>query len=160
MDSVLLVFVLNSVFFISFLIVRNTSIALILTSLILFVLLFIAHKKNLTHTSTILNSSNTSFNDQQYINAIICLIVLIGLEKIIGFNGSLFASFFIFAHLNKLNSRTSYHIALIFLGITAFLSINKSNRFVETTAIMSYYFLIIGVVWHFYERWKEKIRII
>src|SRR3989338_574169 len=89
------------------------------------------------------------------LNGVFFIIFLV-LEKFIGFNGSLFATFFIFAYLNKLESRTSFFIALILLVITALFSIGGRTRIAEDVAIMVYYFLVIGVVWQIIEIRQDK----
>ena len=156
MDSLTIIFILNAVFFISFFLLKNIYIPLILSLLTLFTLLFISKTKKLPSIQDRFKLPGLALNNDQYIMAIVCLIIFLVLEKFIGFNGSLFATFFIFAYLNKLDSRTSFFIALILLVITALFSIGGRTRIAEDVAIMVYYFLVVGVVWQIIEMRQDK----
>jgi len=156
MDSLTIIFILNGVFFISFFLLKNIYISLILSFFTLFILLFVYKKKTIPSFRNSLNLSNFTLNNNQYLYTIVCLIIFLVLEKFIGFNGALFATFFIFAYLNKLDSRTSFFIALILLVITALFSIGGRNSIAEDVAIMVYYFLIIGVVWQIIEIRQDR----
>lgn len=156
MDSLTIIFILNTVFFISFFLLKNIYISLILSLLSLFILLFLSKQKTIPSLRTSLNLSSFTLNNSQYLNTIVCLIIFLVLEKFIGFNGALFATFFIFAYLNKLDSRTSFFIALILLIITALFSIGGRGSIAEDVAIMVYYFLVVGVVWQIVEIRKDK----
>ena len=158
MDSLTIIFILNAVFFISFFLLKNIYISLILSLLVLFILLFISQKKTIPSFRSSLNLPNFTLDSGQYLNTIICLITFLVLEKFIGFNGALFATFFIFAYLNKLDSRTSFFIALVLLVITALFSIGGRNKIAEDVAIMVYYFLVVGVVWQIIEIRQDKSR--
>lgn len=156
MDSLTIIFILNGVFFISFFLLKNIYIPLILSLLALFILLFVSKQKNISSLRAGLNLQNFNFNSRQNINLIVCLIIFLVLERFIGFNGALFATFFIFAYLNKLDSRTSFFIALILLVITALFSIGGRTLIAEDVAVMVYYFLVIGVIWQIIEIRQDK----
>lgn len=156
MDSLTIIFILNGVFFISFFLLKNIYISLILSLMTLFILLFASKKKTIPSIRASLNLPSFTLNNGQYLNTIVCLVIFLVLEKFIGFNGSLFAVFFIFAYLNKLDSRTSFFIALILLVITALFSIGGRNKIAEDVAIMVYYFLVVGVVWQIIEIRQDK----
>lgn len=156
MDSLTIIFILNGVFFISFFLLKNIYIALTLSLLTLFALLFISKQKKIHSVNDSFRLSIPVLNNSQYVTTIVCLVIFLVLEKFIGFNGSLFATFFIFAYLNKLESRISFFIALILLVITALFSIGGRTRIAEDVVIMVYYFLVIGVVWQIIEIRQEK----
>ncbi|MDO8609829.1 MAG: hypothetical protein Q7R95_04730, partial [bacterium] len=156
MDSLTIIFILNGVFFISFFLLKNIYIPLILSLLTLFALLFISKQKKIPFIDGGFKLPSLTFNNNQYIVTIACLIIFIVLEKFIGFNATLFATFFIFAYLNKLDSRASFFIALILLVITAFLSAGGKTRPAEDIAVLVYYFLVIGVVWQMVELRQNK----
>lgn len=156
MDSLTIIFILNGIFFISFFLLKNIYISLTLSLLTLFALLFISKQKKIPSVNDSFRLSIPVLNNSQYVATIVCLVIFLVLEKFIGFNGSLFATFFIFAYLNKLESRTSFFIALILLVITALFSIGGRTRIAEDVAIMVYYFLVVGVVWQIIEIRQEK----
>ena len=156
MDSLTIIFILNGVFFIRFFFLKNIYISLALSLLTLFALLFISKQKKIPSVNDSFRLSIPTLNNSQYVMTIVCLIIFLVLEKFIGFNGALFATFFIFAYLNKLESRTSFFIALILLVITALFSIGGRTRIAEDVAIMVYYFLVIGVVWQIIEIRQDK----
>ncbi|MFA5770199.1 MAG: LytR C-terminal domain-containing protein [Patescibacteria group bacterium] len=156
MDSLTIIFILNGVFFISFFLLKNIYIPLILSLIALFIMLSTSKKKIIPSFRTSLNLQNFTLNNSQYLNTIVCLIIFLILEKFIGFNGSLFSTFFIFAYLNKLDSRTSFFIALVLLIVTALFSIGGRNKIAEEVAVMVYYFLVVGVVWQIIEIRQEK----
>lgn len=156
MSSLTIIFILNGVFFISFFLLKNIFISLALSILSLFALLFISKQKKIPSVQTSFRLSIPVLNNSQSVTTIVCLIIFLVLEKFIGFNGSLFATFFIFAYLNKLESRASFFIALILLVITALFSIGGRTRIAEDVAIMVYYFLVVGVVWQIIELRQEK----
>ncbi|MBI5122356.1 hypothetical protein HZA75_00695 [Candidatus Roizmanbacteria bacterium] len=158
MDSLTIIFILNGVFFISFFLLKNIYISLTLSLFTLFILLFVSKKKTIPSLRACLNLPSFTFHNSQYLNMIVCLIIFLVLEKFTGFNGALFATFFIFAYLNKLDSRTSFFIALILLVITALFSIGGRNSIAEDVAIMVYYFLIIGVIWQIIEIRQDKFQ--
>ena len=156
MSSLTIIFILNGVFFISFFLFKNIFISLALSILSLFTLLFISKQKKIPSVQTSFRLFIPVLNNSQYVTTIVCLVIFLVLEKFIGFNGSLFATFFIFAYLNKLESRTSFFIALILLVITALFSIGGRTRIAEDVAIMVYYFLVVGVIWQIIELRQEK----
>lgn len=156
MDSLTIIFILNGVFFISFFLLKNIYIPLVLSLLTLFALLFVYKKKAIPSFYTSLNLSNLNLNNNHYLYTIIGLIVFLVLERFIGFNGALFATFFIFSYLNKLDSRASFFIALVLLVITALFSIGGRNSIAEDVAIMVYYFLVVGVIWQIIEIRQDK----
>ena len=156
MDSLTIILVLNGIFFISFFLLKNIYVSLFFSLLALFILLFASKKKTIPSFRTSLNLSNFTINNSQYLITIACLVVFLVLEKFIGFTGALFATFFIFSYLNKLDSRTSFFIALILLIITALFSIGGRNSIAENVAVMVYYFLVVGVVWQIIELRQDK----
>jgi len=79
------------------------------------------------------------------------LLVFFVAEPLLGFNGSLFTAFFIFSHLNNLESSSAFFMSLIFLGITALLSFFLQEKAAEMTAITAFYFLIVGSIWNITE---------
>lgn len=159
MDSLTIIFILNGVFFISFFLLKNIYVSLFLSILTLLILLFIS-KKNISSPSIDfklnLKLPRIKLNKEQYISTIVSLIILILLMQIVGFNSALFASYFIFSYLNKLDSRASYFVALIILIITAIFSISGNLKAGQDTAILAYYFLVVGVVWQMIELRNEK----
>ena len=142
MDSLTIIFILNGVFFISFFLFKNIFISLALSILSLFTLLFISKQKKIPSINDSFRLSIPTLNNSQYVTTIVCLVIFLALEKFIGFNVALFSTFFIFAYFNKLESRTSFFIALILLVITALFSIGGRTRIAEDVAIMVYYFLV------------------
>ena len=156
MDSLTIIFILNGVFFISFFLLKNIYLSLFLSLLTLFILLFISKHKNIPSIPSSFHFSGIDLNKGQYISTTVCLIIFFVLIKIVGFNSALFTSYFIFAYFNKLGSRESYFVALIILIITAIFSISGNIKAGQDTAILAYYFLVVGVVWQMIELRKEK----
>ena len=156
MDSLTIIFILNGIFFSSFFLLKNIYISFVLALASLFILIFISKQKKQPSVIKELHFPSFTFTNNHYIITIVCLIILFVLEKFIGFTPALLASFFIFVYVNKLDSRASFFIAIILLIITAFLSISGNTGGAENTAVLVYYFLVIGVVWQIIELRKEK----
>lgn len=156
MDSLTIIFILNGVFFISFFLLKNIYIPLGLSLITLFILLFVFKKKDIPSFHAGFNMPRFTINNNQYIVTIACLIIFVILEKFIGFNAAVFAAFFIFVRLNKLDSRVSFFITLILLVITAFLAASGNIKVAEDISVLVYYLLIIGVVWQIIELRKEN----
>lgn len=155
MDSLTIIFILNGVFFVGFFLLKNIHIPLILSLLTLFVLFFVTKQKKIPTFQTSLKLRGLLSHNNQYVVTIACLIVFIVLEKFIGFNSSLFLAFFIFAFLNKLSSRASFVMALIFFIVTVLFTIGSNIDAAQDMIVLVYYFLVIGVIWQIIERRNE-----
>ena len=149
MSSLLMLLVLNAVFFISFFVIHNLYLAFAFTAVSFFALLFFFRHQTIDN-DYVVKLPYLDFSNKQYNSIVVCLIIFLILEKNIGFRPSLFTSFLIFLHLNKLDSRPSFLIALIFLTTTALLTAGKNRLSAESAAIMAFYFLAIGVIWLIY----------
>lgn len=156
MDSLTIIFVLNGVFFISLFLLKNIFISLGLSLITLFTLLFVSKKQHIPSFYAGFSASRFTISNNHYTVTIACLIIFLILEAFIGFTAALFAAFFIFSYLNKVDSRTSFFVAIVLLVITALLSAGGNNQAAEEIAILVYYFLVIGVVWQLIELRKEK----
>ncbi len=156
MDSLTIIFILNGVFFISLFLLKNIFISLGLSLVTLFTLLFVSKKQYIPSFHAGFSASRFTISNNHYTVTIACLLIFLLLETFIGFTAALFAAFFIFSYLNKVDSRTSFFVALVLLVITAFLSASGNTRAAEDIAILVYYFLVIGVVWQIIELRKEK----
>lgn len=147
MNSLTIIFILNGVFFISFFLLKNIYVPLVLSLIALFLILHISKQKKIISIHESLRSSISTLSNTQRISAVICLVIFIILEKFIGFNASLFSTFLIFSYLNKLEGRTSFFIALVLLIMAALSSIGGKNKVAEDIVVMVYNFLIIGTIW-------------
>lgn len=156
MSSLSIIFILNAIFFISFLLLENIYIALVLTTLSLFFLTNQSQQKKIDIPLPSLKLPNINLKNNHYTNTIICLIIFIFLERIVGFTASLFTSFFIFSYINKLNNQISFIAAMIFLGITVLFTVLKNDVVAESMATMAYYFLVVGVMWQILSGLKKK----
>ena len=144
------------VFFVSLFLLKNIFISLILTTLSLFIIFFFLRQKKIATAHSIFNLPSFEFKDSQYISSIVCLIVFLVLQLLIGFNASLFITFFIFSYVNKLRPRISFVIALVLFVIMALLTALSNYKMAEDIAILTYYFLVIGVVWQIIELRNAK----
>lgn len=151
MDSLTVIFILNGVFFVSFYLLRNIYIPLGITLLTFFALLFVFKQKKISSMNVHINIPSPTFKGSHYVSTMVCLIIFFILEKLIGFNSALFVVFFIFAHLNKLNAKVSFFLALVLLVLTALLVAGGNARIAGDTAILTYCLLTIGVIWQIIE---------
>lgn len=155
MDSLTIIFILNGVFFISFFLLKNIYVPLGLSLVTLFTLLFVFKKKNISSIPFGFQLPSINLDKSHYTTALICFVIFFVLQRLIGFDSALLVTFFIFAHLNKLDSRISFYAVLIIFVITAFLAAGGNTRAAEPLAILAYYLLIIGVVWQIIEYIRE-----
>jgi len=151
MDSLTIIFILNGVFFISLFLLKNIFISLVLAAISLFIILYFLRQKRIASAHSIFNLPSFEFKDSQYISSTVCLIVFLVLQLLIGFNASLFITFFIFSYVNKLRPRISFIIALVLFVTMALLTALGNYKIAEDIAILTYYFLVIGVVWQIIE---------
>lgn len=156
MDSLSIILVLNGVFFVSLFLLKNAIISLVLTVTSLFIIFFFLRQKKIASARSILNLPSFEFRDNQYISSIVCLIVFLVLQLLIGFNASLFITFFIFVYVNKLRPQISFIIALVLFVIMALLTSLGNYKMAEDIAILTYYFLVIGVIWQIIELSRIK----
>ena len=159
MDTFSFILVLNTVFFITLLISKSVVLSLVLAGICLFILVYLSQNKKISDamSSISLSSRFSAVKDKHYLYTIISLVLFMFLENIIGFNASLITGFFLFSYLNKLDSQASFIIALSLLILTAFLSISHSLKAAQSTAILAYYFLVIGTVWLMIEVKKSNL---
>lgn len=150
MNSFSLIIILNTVFFSSLLIFQNIFLSLILAVFCLFFLFFVIQQKKISLKKIEIKPPIIALNNRHYINLIICLVLLIFLENFIGFNAAFLVSFFLFSHLNHLDSRSSIYLAIIFLVFTAF-NVKNNLASAENVVIFVYYFLVIGIIWRILE---------
>lgn len=151
MDSLTIIFILNGVFFISLFLLKNIFISLALMALSLFIIFFFLRQKKIATAKSLIKLPSFDFKDGQYVASIICLVVFLILQVLIGFNAALFITFFIFSYVNKLQSRISFIIALVLFVLMAILTSLGNYKMAEDIAILTYYFLVIGVVWQIIE---------
>lgn len=156
MDSLTIIFILNGVFFISFFLLKNIHIPLILSLITLLVLFFVTKQRKIPTFQASLKLRGILSYNNQYIVTIACLIMLIVLEKFIGFNAALFLAFFIFAFLNRLSSRAGFVMALVFFVVTVLFTISNNTDAAKDMIVLVYYFLVIGVIWQIVEVRKEN----
>ncbi len=156
MGSFSIIFILNGVFFISFFLIKNISISLILTVFSFFILLFIPWPKKTDTANATSRFLNLNFKNTQYSITVVCLIIFVVLENFIGFNAALFAVFFIFSYFNRLDSRISLVIGFTLLALTALLARGDDTQGTEKIALFAYYFLVIFAIWQIIELLKEK----
>ncbi|NMB83866.1 hypothetical protein GYA28_01095 [Candidatus Roizmanbacteria bacterium] len=158
MDAFSVILLINAVFFIITVAFQNVSISLAVSVSLFFLITYLVHRGKLKLTSVDFRIKErlSSLNNRDYIIAVVCLVLFLALEPSLGFNGAIFTVFFLFSHLNKLDSRASFFMALIFLGLTAFLSALGNQKPAEQTAITAYYFMIVGALWQVYEIRKEE----
>jgi len=152
--NVFSVILITNIFFLfSAFISQNISISLLLSTVLFFTFSYFVVNGKLKLTSTHLNIKGLvlSGSRRNYVTTIICLLVFFVAEPLLGFNGSLFTAFFIFSHLNNLESSSAFFMSLIFLGITALLSFFLQEKAAEVTAITAFYFLIVGAIWNITE---------
>lgn len=147
MDNFSLIFFINLVFFSSLLLFRNVFIPLIITVGFLAAIFWLIKNNKLRPEQLQVPFPKINLNSINYISGVACLVLFLILEKYIGFNSALLSAFFLFSHLNKLDSRAGFSMALIILIITAVLSISKNLKAGQEMAILAYYFLIVGAVW-------------
>lgn len=145
-----LIIILNTVFFLSLLVLQNIFLSLILSLICLFFLLFAVQHKKISLEKIEIRPPKIALNDRHYVTAIICLILLIFLEYFIGFNAAFLASFLLFSYLNRLDSRSSIYLAIILLFFTA-LNVNNNQAVAEGVAVFIYYFLVVGIIWRILE---------
>ena len=159
MDTFSFILVLNSVFFITLLVSKSIILSLVLSGICLFFLVYLSQNKKISDAMNLipLSARFSAVENSHYFFTIISLVLFIFLENIIGFNASLIAGFFLFSYLNKLDSQASFIIALSLLILTAFLSISHSLQAAQSTAILTYYFLVIGTVWLMIEVKKNNL---
>lgn len=159
MDTFSFILVLNAVFFITLLISKSVVLSLILAGICLFILVYLSQNKKISDamSSITLSARFSAVKDKHYLYTIISLVLFMFLENLIGFNASLIAGFFLFSYLNKLDSQAGFIIALSLLILTAFLSISHSLKAAQSTAILAYYFLVIGTVWLMIEVKKSSL---
>jgi len=159
MDTFSFILVLNSVFFITLLVSKSIILSLVLSGICLFFLVYLSQNKKISDAMNLipLSARFSAVENSHYLFTIISLVLFIFLENIIGFNASLIAGFFLFSYLNKLDSQASFIIALSLLILTAFLSISHSLQAAQSTAILTYYFLVIGTVWLMIEVKKNNL---
>ena len=151
-----MIFFINLVFFASLLLFRNVFIPLIITVVFLAGIFWLIKNNKLRPEQLQVPFPKITLNNLNYISSIVCLILFLLLEKYIGFNSALLSAFFLFSHLNKLDSRAGFSMALIILIITAILSISKNLKAGQEMAILAYYFLIVGAVWATIELRREE----
>ncbi len=94
--------------------------------------------------------------DFHYLIILSSIIFFFYLHDLIGFNPSLIASFFILWYFLHLDERASFAAALIFLSLCPFLLIFHLEELAEKSAVLAYYFLVIGVVWQMVMITKER----
>lgn len=159
MDTFSFILVLNTVFFITLLISKSIVLSLVLAGICLFILVYLSQNKKISDamSSLTLSARFSALKDKHYLYTIISLVLFMFLENIIGFNASIITGFFLFSYLNKLDSQAGFIIALSFLILTAFLSISHSLIAAQSTAILAYYFLVIGTVWLMIEVKKSNL---
>src|SRR3990167_5834837 len=92
MRSLGLVLILNAVFFLSVFFIQNVFVALIITTVALFTILFILRQTKIISAHHFFNIER--FTSKHYNFLIVCLIIFLVLEKPIGVTASLFSSFF------------------------------------------------------------------
>lgn len=156
MDSLTVIFILNGVFFISFFLLKNIYIPLGLSLITLITLLLVFKKKNISSIPFGFRLPDINFDKNHFTSAIVCFVIFFVLQRLIGFDSALLVTFFMFAHLNKLDSSISFYIVLIIFVITAFLAAGGNTRTAEPLAILAYYLLIIGVVWQIIEHLTNR----
>lgn len=159
MDTFSFILVLNAVFFITLLISKSVVLSLVLAGICLFLLVYLSQNKKISDamSSITLSARFSAVKDKHYLYTIISLVLFMFLENLIGFNASLIAGFFLFSYLNKLDSQAGFIIALNLLILTAFLSISHSLKAAQSTAILAYYFLVIGTIWLMIEVKKSSL---
>lgn len=159
MDTFSFILVLNVVFFITLLISKSVIMSLVFAGICLFILVYLSQNKKISDamSSIPLSARFSTVKNSHYLFTIISLVLFIFLENLIGFNASLIAGFFLFSYLNKLDSQASFIIALSLLILTAFLSISHSLKAAQSTAILTYYFLVIGTIWLMIEVKKSNL---
>ena len=156
MDSLTIIFILNGVFFISFFLLKNIYISFGLSLITLFALLFFFRKKNISPIPHCFQFPQINIENSHYVSIVVCIVIFLILQGSIGFDFASLVTFFIFAHLNKFNSRVSYYIVLIIIAVSAFLTAGGNARIAEPLAVLAYYLLIIGAVWQIIEHITEK----
>jgi len=156
MNVISLIFFINVFFLSTALIFQSILIPLVLSTLLFITLSYFVVNGKIKLTSTRFNIKNFliygSLHD--YVTAVICLVIFLVAEPVLGFNGAFFTVFFIFSHLNNLNSSSAFFMSLVFLGITTLLSLFLHAKAAEITAITAYYFLIVGTIWYIVETKK------
>lgn len=159
MDTFSFILVLNTVFFITLLISKSVVLSLVLAGTCLFILVYLSQNKKISDvmSSIPFSARFSAVQNSHYLFTIIALVSFIFLENLIGFNASLIAGFFLFSYLNELDSQASFIVALSLLILTAFLSISHSLIAAQSTAILTYYFLVIGTVWLMIEVKKSNL---
>lgn len=161
MNVFLMILILNVIFIVSFLVFKNILISFLSAAFSFFILLlFLKQTKENNESYLNLKLLSPNFKSNQYTSCIVCLILFIFLEKFIGFQASLFVTFFIFLYVNKLDGRLSFLISLFLLFITALLTAGKNTIAAESVAISAYYFLTIGVCWQMFKFWTTKTDIV
>lgn len=156
MSSLKLMLIINAIFFVSVFLAKSVFIAFIITSIAIFVIFLLLYRIKIVDIHYNFKEKYAITN-VHYNTMMLCLIIFILLEQPIGTHASLFTSFFIFAHLNKLPNRIAFFLALILLVITAFFIAARNNVAAELSATITYYFLIVGVVWFFVEFVIQKL---
>lgn len=156
MSSLKLVLIINFIFFVSALLVQSFFIAFVITSIAIFILFFLLRRIKIIDPNYSFKKKY-SITNMHYLTLILGLIIFIFLEEPIGTNASLFTSFFIFVHLNKLPNRIAFFLALVLLTVTAFFIAARNNIAAEISATITYYFLFVGVMWFFVELGIQKL---
>lgn len=156
MSSLGLVLLINVIFFLSIFLIQNVFISLLIATIAFFVVLLMLRQTKIYSPQPFLKAGQF-ISYRHYNFLIVCLITFLVLEKPIGITASLFTSFFVFAHLSKLEPRVSFLLALVVLIITSVLIAGKNYVAAEVSSKIAYYFLVVSVVWYFAEFGINKL---